>query len=365
MAPHPPSTRPSPPRFPSDGEFARVLRARVDERLASSGCTGRDSWRMALKVVVILMANAACYGWLVFGASTWWEAIPLSIAMGLCMAGIGFGIQHDGGHKACSSRDWINTLCAGTLDLIGASSYLWKWKHGILHHQYTNIEGVDSDIELGIFGRLAPSQPRLPHHRWQHIYLWPLYGFLTLKWKLFDDFRDMAQGRIGRQPVPRPKGMDLALFLTGKALYLGLALALPLSLHKAMDVLPLYVLAELVLGATLSVVFQLAHAVELAEFPTLPDDGRLESGWMAHQLRTTVNFSPRSSLVTWLVGGLNHQVEHHLFPRICHVHYPALSEVVERTCREHGILYRSSPTFAAGLASHYRWLRRMGKGDAV
>src|SRR5262249_11376721 len=140
-----------------------------------------------------------------------------------------------------------------------------------------------------------------------------------------------------------------------------LAIGLPLLLHSVWAVLLVYATASFVQGVALSIVFQLAHCVEEAAFP-LPrtDTGRMETAWAVHQVETTVDFARGSWLLSWFIGGLNFQVEHHLFPQICHVHYPALSRLVEETCNEFGVRYSAQVTFLAGVVSHFRWLRRMG-----
>jgi linoleoyl-CoA desaturase len=306
------------------------------------------------------------YVLLVFVVQAWWLALPLAVLLGLVAAGIGFNVQHDGGHSAYSEHPWINKLAALTLDLLGGSSYFWHHKHGVLHHTYANISGHDTDIDVGPFGRLAPEQKRQVFHRWQHFYLWPLYGLLALKWHFHDDFRRLIRGRIESQRVPRPKGWDLVTFIGGKLVFFGLAFGLPLLFHSVLVVLFFYAVAAVVLGITLSIVFQLAHCVEEAEFP-LPskDTGRIDQPWAVHQAETTVDFARGNPVLCWLLGGLNFQVEHHLFPRICHVNYPAISRLVEQTCQEFGLRYREHHSFWGGLASHFRWLRRMGLPDAA
>ena len=188
---------------------------------------------------------------------------------------------------------------------------------------------------------------------------------MPLKWQIYDDFRDVLLGRIGEIKFARPKGWDLAVFFAGKAVFFGLALVIPLMFHPVWQVLLFYVAASFVQGVVLSVVFQLAHCVEEAAFPQPQENtGRMESAWAIHQVETAVDFGRRNWLLSWFTGGLNFQIEHHLFPRICHVNYPALSKVVEETCRDFGVKYTENPTLRAGLASHYRWLRQMGKaGD--
>jgi len=353
------------PRFGKNNGFQAELRRRIDAYFLTTGRRQRDCPQMYLKTAILLALFATTYFLLVFVVQTWWLGLVLAVLLGLVTAGIGFNIQHDGGHHAYSNYPWVNKLMALTLDLIGGSSYFWHGKHVVLHHTYVNITGHDTDIDLGSLARLSPHEKRHRFQRWQHLYLWPLYGLMAIKWHLYDDFHDLIMGRVGKHRVPRPKGWDLVVFLAGKVVFFSLAFGIPLLFHSIWTVLFYYGIAAVVLGMTLSIVFQLAHTVEEAAFPLpQPDTGRIENAWAVHQTETTVDFARRSRLAAWLLGGLNFQIEHHLFPRICHVNYPAMSKVVEETCREFGVNYQEHRTFRAGLGSHYRWLRRMGRPSA-
>jgi linoleoyl-CoA desaturase len=312
-------------KFGNDTAFQLELGRRVDEYFRASGRRQRDCWQMYMKTAILLLGLAGSYALLVFVAQTWWQGLVLALVLGLAAAGIGFNIQHDGVHQAYSDHPWINSLMAGTLELIGGSSYIWRWKHVVLHHTYVNITGHDTDIDLGILARFTPHQKRRAFHRWQHLYLWPLYGFLAIKWQLLDDFRKLIRGRISNQPFPRPKGRNLVVLVAGKVIFLTLAFGIPLLFHSA----------------------------------------RIEHPWAIHQTETTVDFARTSRVVTWLVGGLNFQIEHHLFPRISHVNYPAISALVQETCRDFGIRYLEHRSLRAGLASHFRWLRRMGMPETT
>jgi len=319
---------------------------------------------MYVKTVILIASFISSYVLLVFFAQTWWQALPLAILLGLLTAAIGFNVQHDGSHHAYSNHDWVNKIMAATIDIIGGSSHHWHFKHVIFHHTYVNITGYDTDIELGGLGRLSPHRRRFWFYRWQHYYLWLLYGFMAINWHLVGDLRDVIPGRIGGHRLPRPKGWSLAVFVFGKMIFLTLAFGIPMLFHPVLVVVSFYAAAAVVLGIVLSVVFQLAHCVEEAEFP-LPrnDTGRVENAWAIHQVETTVDFSRRSQIAAWLLGGLNFQIEHHLFPRICHVNYPAISKLVEQTCKEFGLRYSEHKSFWSGIASHFRWLRRMGTAD--
>ena len=353
-------------KFGDDNAFQLELRRRVEEYFRTTGRRQRDCWRMYVKTAILLAGFAGSYLLLVFVAQTWWQGLLLAILLGLSAAGIGFNIQHDGGHHAYSTSPWVNTLMAMTLELIGGSSYLWRWKHGVFHHTYVNITGHDTDVDLGILARLTPHRRRLAFHRWQHLYLWPLYGLLAIKGQLLDDFRKLLTGRISNQPFPRPTGRELMIFVAGKAVFFTLAFGIPLRFHSVGVILFYYAVAGLVTGTVLSVVFQVAHCVAEAAFP-MPraSTGRIDHAWAIHQAETSVDFARRSRMVTWLVGGLNFQIEHHLFPRISHINYPVISKLVEETCRDFGIRYTAYKSFRAGLASHFRWLRRMGMPDTT
>ena len=351
--------------FGRDNSFHTELRRKVDEYFQRTGRRQRDCPQMYLKTAIILLAYVGFYIGLVFFATAWWQALPLAMLLGLAMAAIGFNIEHDGAHQAFSNHAWVNRMMAMTMDLLGASSYVWHWKHDVVHHTYTNIAGHDADIELGIVGRISPHHPRLRFHRWQHFYLWPLYGLNVIKWQLYDDFRDVILGRIGQHRMPRPKRWEWLRFTGAKAVFFAIAFVLPLMLHRPLAVCLFYGVAVVTAGVVVSIVFQLAHCVEEADFPVPPTESRsIDNAWAIHQIETTVNFARRSRVQSWLLGGLNFQVEHHLFPRICHVHYPQISKLVEQTCREYGVVYREHSSFRAGLASHFRWLRRMGTATA-
>jgi linoleoyl-CoA desaturase len=352
-------------KFNGSDRFVRELRRRVDAYFEKTGRSRRDCPKMYFKTASIMAWFLSAYLLLLLVVHSWWLIVPLAVVLGFALAAIGFNIQHDGGHKAYSDRPWVNKMMALTLDLMGGSSYLWDWKHNSFHHTFPNIDGHDDDINIGYLGRLTPHQKRLVFHRFQGFYLWLLYGFLAIKWHFYDDFHQIAIGRIGGHKIPRPHGTDLAVFIGGKVAFFTMAFVIPMLLHPIWAVLSVYVIAAFVSGVVLSVVFQLAHCVEEADFP-LPVAGqmggeRMETEWAVHQVQTTVDFARGNRFLCWFLGGLNFQIEHHLFSRICHVHYPALSKVVEEACREFGVRYAAHRTIWSAVASHFRWLVLMGR----
>ena len=350
--------------FSSNLAFQNALRRRVDDHFRSTARPRRGNWQIYLKAATLLSCFFASYLALVFLARSLWQGLITAFLLALSMTGIGFNIMHDGGHHGFSEHGWVNRLAAMTLDLIGASSYVWHWKHAMYHHNYVNIAGYDPDIDLGISARFTPHQKRLWFHRWQHLYLWVLYAFLVAKFHFFSDFHHVVFGRIHTHTMPRPKGSNLVTFMGGKALFFILAFVLPLSYHPVPVVVFYYAIVVLIMGIPLSVVFQLPHCTGLSDFP-LPDKAshQMKNPWAVHQAHVTHDYDRHSRIRTWFFGGLNFHLEHHLFPSICHVNYPGMSKVVEVACREFGVKYAEHRTFWTGLAAHYRWLREMGRQE--
>lgn len=353
-------------RFDKDKGFQVELGRRVDEFFEQSGRRKRDCPEMYLKTAILIGSFATFYWLLVFQAQTVGQAIICAILLGLAGAGIGFSVQHDGGHGGYSDYPLVNKLMSLTIEFLGASSYNWHWKHNMRHHIYTNISGYDNDIDIGVVGRLSADQPWFFFHQWQHYYLWFLYGLMVVRWHFYDDFHDVLVGRIGVHPYPSPKGLDRVIFWSGKALFFTLAFVIPSFFHPFWAVILCYGVSVFTFSLTLCVVFQLAHVVESVDFP-LPSEttGQIDSSWTIHQIETTADFARDNPVISWFTGGLNFQVEHHLFPQICHVNYPAISKIVEETCEEFGVKYRKNQSFTSAVKSHFNVLQEMAMPTMV
>lgn len=319
---------------------------------------------MYLKGVVMSAWFVSSWVLLVFFAKSGLTATAAAISLGLSIAGIGMSVQHDGNHGAASKHAWVNRLFGCGLDVMGVCSFIWRQKHNSCHHTFTNVQGIDYDLDFGILARLSPEQRRRPYQRFQHLYLWLFYGFLLPKWVFHDDFIILKTGYIGQHALTKPSRGKLIAFFGWKIFFIAWSIAIPAMLHPFWQVVVFHLVACFALGITLGTVFQLAHCTRAADFPAVPESGRLPE-WTVHQLSTTVDFAPKNPLITWYVGGLNFQAVHHLFPKVSHVHYPALSRMVERVAKAHGVQYRSEPSLFGAIYMHLAHLRDLGKKPVV
>ena len=352
-------------KFTGDGAFHAELKRRVQEYFTQTGLSPHGDLRMYIKTGAILLWFAASYGFLVFFAANWWQGVLFSLSLVLAMAGTGFAVQHDANHGAYSRKGFVNRVIGMTLDMLGASSYVWHWKHNVLHHTYPNLAGADQDINIQPFARLSPGQTRRPFHRLQQFYMWALYGLLLPKWHLIDDFQNVAQGRIALNRIPRPQGWRLVEMIAGKVAFFAWAVVIPLLFHRWWVVLTFYAAASFPVGLLDPwPSFQLAHC-RVRRRTSRAWRRRGSSRWTAgreHQVHNTGRLrAPQPGAEAWYLGGLNFQVEHHLFPKVCHVHYPQLSGIVEEVCAQHGVRYAAHEGFFGAVGSHWRWLRRMGR----
>jgi linoleoyl-CoA desaturase len=353
------------PKYPRHGALRAELNRRVDSYFDDRRLGRTGGARFISKALIMVAWFCLSYVALMWWAQAWWAVGLLAISMGLAHAGIGFSVMHDGGHGAASSSRWVSKLAALSLDCIGGSSTLWAFKHNVVHHQYPNVDGVDHDIVVQPWLRLTDTQVRHRFHRAQHLYFPLAYTFLTAKWLLHDDFRTLLRRRLGDIPTPRLSRWAVAQILLFKVFTVFWALVLPVYLHGFWWGIGVFVTWAAVSGLALATVFQLAHSVESTEGTATPPAGeRLPRTWAEQQLASTTNFAPDNWLLSWYVGGLNFQVEHHLFPRVSHVHYKALAPIVRQVCDEHGVEYRSQKTFRAAIGNHARYLRALGAAPA-
>lgn len=345
--------------------FGAEVKRRVTDYFEGRGVSDKANAVMVLKTITAFALMLGPYLAILIVQPAPGVMLALAVLMGVGMAGVGFCVAHDALHGAYSSRPWVNRVLGLSFDLMGANGYIWKITHNIVHHTYTNIEGVDEDLSVSPLVRLSPSGPHWRLHRWQHLYAWVAYAFATIYWVFIKDYKYFLKRDIGPYRDKRhPPSAWATLFVT-KALYYTWTIVIPvLVLDLAWwQFLIGFFAVHLTAGLILGVVFQLAHVVEGTDYPAPDEQGRMEDAWVIHEMRTTANFARANPLVNWYVGGLNFQVEHHLFPKVCSVHYPAITGIVEEIAQKHGVPYHAHPTLRAAIRSHYRMLRMLGRPD--
>jgi linoleoyl-CoA desaturase len=345
--------------------FFSTLRKRVDAYFADNQLSKHANAEMIVKSIVLI----SCYLLPFFYLLAFQPSFPLSLIfwliMGLGIAGIGMSVMHDANHGAYSKSKLVNSIMGYTLNLAGGSAFNWKLQHNILHHTYTNVIEMDEDIQDRLVLRFSPHTNVKFYHKLQWLYAFFFYGLLTLYWVVAKDFVQyflFIKNGVNANSSKENRSMILKIILM-KVIYFASMFALPILVFQIpfVEILLGFLLMHFVAGIILTVIFQLAHTVEGTSHPRPDANGQIENDWAIHQMNTTVNFSRGNRFINWYVGGLNYQIEHHLFPRVCHVHYPAISHIVKETAEEFGIPYMENETFMQALKSHIATLQRFGK----
>lgn len=305
------------------------------------------------------------YGLIISGVVTAsWSLLLMVIIMSIGLAGIGLAVMHDANHGAYSKKPWINNVIGYSLNLVGANAFNWKMQHNVLHHTYTNVHDHDEDISPRGVLRLTPHTDWKLIHKFQHLYAWFIYGLMTITWMVVNDFARLI--RYHRNGMAKKHKANITkewiILILSKLVYLGYILIIPLAFTDLpwWQIVAGIFIMHYIAGFMLAIIFQPAHVIDGTEFP-LPDDrNSLENNWAVHQIVTTTNFGNKSRWFSWYVGGLNFQIEHHLFPNICHVHYRKISPIVKETAFEFGLPYKSAETFFGALRGHARLLKQLG-----
>jgi linoleoyl-CoA desaturase len=358
-------------KFPhAKQDFFVSLNQRVNQYFKSNNISRNANAEMVVKTVCMFLLYFVPYGIIISGTITNpWMLLVLCLAMGVGLAGIGLSVMHDANHGAYSKKAWVNNLIGYSLNIIGGHAFNWKIQHNVLHHTYTNVHDADEDISPRGVMRMAPESAWKPAHRFQHIYAWFLYCLLTLVWVFIKDFARLVkyqrEGLVKKQQASVTR--EWTILIVTKILYIGYIIVLPALLLPLAwwQILIGFVAMHAVSGFILSVIFQPAHVVDGTEYPEPDETGLLENTWAVHQIRTTTNFANGNKLLSWYVGGLNYQIEHHLFPTVCHVHYRKIAPIVEQTAREYNLPYKSIPTFMGAMAGHARLLKKLGERPSM
>ncbi len=348
--------------FKNNGQvFYSSLKRAVEEYFQQQNIKKTGNWKLYLKTIILIPLAVLIYVFLLVGNYSAMAGSALSILLGLTMVSIAFNVMHDACHGSYSGKGWVNHILGFTMNALGSNSYIWKIKHNVIHHTYTNVDGIDDDIAKSPVLRHCPSQKWVPMHRFQYIYMFLAYAISTILWVFLTDMVKYFTRKIVVTHM-KLTFQDHVIFWVSKALYVVFYIALPIVLVGWQWWLVGYLVVNMTMGLTLAIVFQLAHVVEKTEFEEAGDVPRqIDAEWAIYEIKTTANFAPDNKMVNWFVGGLNYQIEHHLFPRVSHVHYPAISGIVKEHCEKFGLPYHSYPTMYGAVLSHIRTMKALGK----
>lgn len=351
----------------SGSRFYATVRSRVDDFFNQRQVSQHANKLMWGKTIFFLSGFTGIYLLIISGLLPIWALLPLAILLGMFSAFVGFNVCHDAIHGALSGNKKVNKLFGFIFNLIGANPYVWSITHNVVHHTYTNIPGHDEDIEVapGLI-RIAAEDEVNSIQRYQHWYAFPLYSLASLSWVFRKDYLKFFQKKIGTHQSKHPKLEYFNLFFY-KALYYFLFIILPLLVLDVSwwQFLIGFLLLHIAEGLTMGLVFQLAHVVEGTDFPLPNETGQMVEAWAEHQMRTTANFATHNKLAAFFLGGLNRQIEHHLFPKVCHIHYGEISVIVKETAMEFNLPYIENKSFLSALHSHFVTLKKFGKESVM
>ena len=357
-----------PPRYNTKStDFFKALKLRTDEYFKKNGLDKQGNFGMYFKTFFMISAYLTPYFILLFGnIQNFWVYILISVWMGVFMAGIGFSIMHDAIHGSYSKNKRLNNILGEVINLVGGASINWKIQHNVLHHTYTNVEEYDEDIDTPPFLRFSPHSKRLFIHKFQFLYAWIFYGFLTLNWSTVADFSSLVRYKkkgLIQSASSKSFRFHLCKIIFFRTCYFLYTIVVPalVTNFSIVAVLLNFLAMHWVAGFILSCIFQPAHVMESSTYSDAKSGESISTDWASHQVMNTVNFAPKNRLLTWYVGGLNYQVEHHLFPSICHIHYRQLSKIVKSTAEEFNLPYHVMPTFRAALWYHMKMLKQLGR----
>lgn len=352
---------------PTKDLFAKELRMRVAQYFKENNLSKYGNTEMYLKTVIAILAWTGVYAWIMSNTLSPLGLIGAFTLLGYVNIFIAFNIGHDACHNAYSSKMWVNKMMSYSMNFIGANNYLFRQMHNA-HHQFVNIHGTDVTLETHGLFRFTPDEPFKPVHRFQHIYTPILYSLASLQWAAAKDFKWMfSEAHIGNNKNVRHPAKEYLILFISKFVYFGLHLALPfLLLDYAWWVILLgYISTHILPGLTFALIFQVTHVYEGTHYPLPDEEGNIENNYAVHVLETTADFSRKSRIGSWLMGGINIHVIHHIMPGVCHVHYPKLTEILKEVAEKHGLVYQENKTFAEALVKHIRMLKLLSKPEAT
>ena len=362
------TTRPESIKFNKENqpEFFKILNKRVNQHFKENGISKYANYQMVIKTITMIALYLVPLVLMLTGiVSSFWMVMLMWTIMGLGKTGIGTSVMHDAIHGAYSKNPKVNKRIGYIINLVGGYHTNWKIQHNVLHHSFTNIHDFDEDIDKKVL-RLSPTQKKRGIFKFQILYAPFLYAILTLYWYILKDFEQLVRYSKRGLYAAQNETFASALFriILFKAIYFGIFIVMPIMFIDLpwQQVMLGFLIMHMISGMLLALIFQTAHVIEETDFYEVDESCSVENNWAIHQLRTTANFSRNSTLFAWYIGGLNHQIEHHLFPHICHIHYKNISKIVRKTALEYKVPYIEHKTFFGALVSHFKLVYQLGFG---
>lgn len=348
-----------------NAKFFRTLNKRVNNYFKENNIKRTGNWKLYTKAIIMFGIFLIPLILILTVTMPQWVLLLLTIVIGIGMAGVGMNVMHDSNHEAFSSKKWVNKIMGSSIYILAGNVYNWKVQHNVLHHTFTNIQGYDEDIDAGRIIRFSKHAKWFKIHKFQKYYSFFLYGLLTINWAITTDFKQMhsyLKRKLSYGKFPNP-AKEWTILIVTKIVYYLLWIVLPLAVLDIAwwKVLIGFFVMHYTAGIILSVIFQLAHVVPKTEMPLPDTEGNLEHTWAVHQLFTTANFAPRNKFVLWYTGGLNHQVEHHIFPHISHIHYGKIAKIVKETAQEFNLPYNEYKSMRKAILEHFEQLKSLGQ----
>ncbi len=345
--------------------FRKELNRRVDEYFTVNNIRKKDNPAMYFKTAIIFSWIIGAWAFVIFVPAPMLIKALGCVVLGLGIAACGMSVGHDANHGAYSYNSTVNKAIGLTYDFIGVSNFIWRFRHNVLHHNYTNLKDYDAEIRGDGVVRMSPNNEHKPHQRFQHLFVWFIYLIIPFYWYLNEFKLIIFQESLLGHKIPKLKVTDLIAFWGMRFLSLCFFIGIPLLLgYGPLQIFIGLSIAYMSYGLVACEIFMLAHVLEGLEFPEPdPKSNTIEDEWAVFQLKTTADFAPHNPILNWYVGGLNYQAIHHLFPQICHIHYPKIAPIVAEVAKEFGVNYQVYPTFSSAFASNYRWLKLMGNPE--
>ena len=342
----------------NDSDFFSTLIQKVDDYMEKKGNNRFADSSIYFKGVFLITLYISSYILLLSGTLNTILSVLFVMIMGLSGVMIVFNIVHDASHNVLFKNRSLNRALAYFGDLMGMNSYIWNIRHNIQHHTFTNVAGGDVLLDSIPFIRVSPQQKKFAIHKYQVFYVPVMYMLYSIFWVCFIDINMFRQKQMGNYTNMRRSWQEWAKLFFFKSFYIFYMIIFPAWIINIplSTVLIGFLIYHVVAGLLLSTVVVLGHCVEGAEYTAPDENGIIQNSFMQHEWNATYDCSTNSRLLHWITGGLNTHLAHHLFPKLCHCHYLAVTKIIKEHCAEHNVKYQHY-SFGDAIVSHLNFLR--------